>query len=181
MGAHAVSLGDRLNKPRRARQFVHQLADGAATTVYVATYPRRLTHLQTVALEPAAPLREWARANRIGEAIAGGGSMAIPAATVAGAANATGRHPRAAIGVGRDRYIAMVCDGHSLRDAGLTPDELAALMDDLGAETVTDLGGGASASLVSGGHLHNRPRDEAGVALLYGRPVTSAIVFAFGR
>jgi hypothetical protein len=171
MGAHAVSFGDRLNRPRRTRQFVHQLADGATTTVYVATYPRRLTHLQTVELSPAQPLREWARGGAVAEAIAGGFESGLT----------DGRHPRAAIGVARDRYIAMVCDGHSLRDAGLTLDELAALMSELGADSVTDLGGGASASLVSGGHLHNRPRDDNGVALLYGRPVASAVVFGFGR
>jgi hypothetical protein len=183
MGAHAVSFGARPNRPRRARQFVHRLADGAETTVYVATYPRRLTHLQTVRLDPAQPLREWARANSVAEAIAGGAELPlnIAPATVAGAALATGRHPRAAIGTARDRYIAMVCDGNSLGDAGLTLGEMAALMGELGADSVTNLGGGASASLVSGGRLHNRPRDEDGVALLYGRPVTSAIVFAFGR
>jgi hypothetical protein len=171
MGAHAASLGDRPFRPRRARQFVHHLVDGCATSVYVATYPRRLTHLQTVQLEPARPLREWARMSAVGEAIAGGFEPGI----------ADKRHPRAALGVSRDRYIAVVCDGYSLRDSGLTRAELSALMTELGAETFTDLGGGASASLVSGGHLHNRPRDDSGVALLYGRPVTSAIVFAFGR
>jgi hypothetical protein len=171
MGAHAVSFGDRLNRPRRTRQFVHQLADGSTTTVYVATYPRRLTHLQTVELNPAQPLREWARGGAVAEAIAGGFEAGIT----------DGRHPRAAIGVARDRYIAMVCDGHSLRDAGLTLDEMGGLMAELGADGVTNLGGGASASLVSGGHLHNRPRDDNGVALLYGRPVTSAVVFGFGR
>ena len=196
MGAHAASLGERLSRPRRARQFVHELRDGCATTVYVATYPRRLTHLQAVRIEPGQPLREWARLSAVGEAIAGGapidmaGRSAVPPATAAGAdaaaaaldpALASGRHPRAAIGVSGDRYIALVCDGYSLRDSGLTLDELHALMRELGAESVTILGGGASASLVSGGHLHNRPRDENGLALLYGRPVTSAIAFAFGR
>ena len=180
MGAHAASLGDRSSRPRRARQFVHQLPDGCATTVYVATYPRRLTHLQQLRIEPGQPLREWARANAVTEAIAGA-APAIPPATAAGAALARGRHPRSAIGVSRDRYIALVCDGYSLRDSGLTVAELEHLMDDLGADAVTHLGGGAHASLVSGGHLHNRPRDENGVALLYGRPVETAIVFAFGR
>jgi phosphodiester glycosidase len=204
MGAHAASLGDRLSRPRRARQFVHELSDGCATTVYVATYSRRLTHLQHVRIEPGQPLREWARAGAVPEAIAGGepdvmaraaiasatAGKAIPPATAQGAAVASaggdpallrGRHPRAALGVSSDRYIALVCDGYSLRDSGLTLDELQSLMCELGAEAVTILGGGASASLVSGGHLHNRPRDESGVALLYGRPVTTAIAFAFGR
>jgi hypothetical protein len=88
-----------------------------------------------------------------------------------------GRHPRAALGIARDRFIAVVCDGRSIRDAGLTLGELARLMADLGAESAINLCGGASASLVSGGALHNRPRDDNGISLLGGRPVASAIVF----
>src|SRR3954469_21547693 len=84
MGAHAASLGERSSGPRRARQFVHELSDGCATTVYVATYPRRFTHLQAVAIEPGCPLREWARTSAVGEAIAGGAPI-VPPATVAGA------------------------------------------------------------------------------------------------
>ena len=88
-----------------------------------------------------------------------------------------GRHPRAAFGIARDRLLAVVCDGRSIRDAGLTLGELASLMAALGAETALNLCGGASASLVSGGALHNRPRDPGGVSLLGGRPIASAIVF----
>ena len=88
-----------------------------------------------------------------------------------------GRHPRAALGIARDRYLAVVCDGRSIRDAGLSLGELAQVMAGLGAESALNLCGGASASLVSGGALHNRPRDPAGISLLGGRPVASAIVF----
>jgi exopolysaccharide biosynthesis protein len=88
-----------------------------------------------------------------------------------------GRHPRAALGVSRDRLFAVVADGGSIRDAGLTLGELARLMADLGADSAINLGGGASASLVSGGSLHNRPRDANGVSMLGGRPIASAIVF----
>lgn len=88
-----------------------------------------------------------------------------------------GRHPRAAFGIARDRFLAVVCDGRSIRDAGMTLAELAQLMADLGADTAINLCGGASASLVSSGALHNRPRDQNGVSLLGGRPVASAIVF----
>jgi exopolysaccharide biosynthesis protein len=90
---------------------------------------------------------------------------------------AAGRHPRAAFGIARDRFFAVVCDGGSIRDAGMTLAELARLMADLGAESALNLCGGASASLVSGGALHNRPRDPNGVSLLGGRPIASAIVF----
>lgn len=258
MGAHAVSLGDRLLRPRRVRQFEERLGDGATTTVYVATYPRRSTRLRVVALDRPEPLHRWARQAGIGEAISGGfyaaggaplgelhsggnvhmtipfdapwdacrscisvsgdgveiaprgvlpsrargdllqagpllvanGRPVIESGAVVrdpqgfgeGAAQfdcdiADGRHPRAAFGLARDRYFAAVCDGRSIRDAGMTLGELARLMADLGAETAINLCGGASASLVSGGALHNRPRDDNGVSLLGGRPVTSAIVF----
>jgi exopolysaccharide biosynthesis protein len=59
----------------------------------------------------------------------------------------------------------------------MTLGELSRLMVGLGADTALNLCGGASASLVSGGALHNRPRDQNGVSLLGGRPVASAIVF----
>lgn len=269
MGAHAVSLGDRLLKPRRVRRFEERLADGAETTVYVATYPRRGTRVRVVALDRPEPLHRWARGAAVGEAVSGGfyvpggtplgelhsdgnvhmtvpfdapwdgcrscisiigGEVEIaprgalpnrargdllqagpllvangrplvarstsmssgcgdvdlgardPQGFAAGADQfdcdiTAGRHPRAAFGVGRDRYFAVVADGRSIRDSGLTLGELAQLMADLGADSAINLAGGASASLVSGGQLQNRPRDDNGVALLGGRPVASALVF----
>jgi hypothetical protein len=255
MGAHAVSLGDRLLRPRRVRQFVERLADGAATTVHVATYPRRGTRLRVIALDRPEPLHRWARRSGVGEALSGGfyvdggtplgelhsdgnvhmtvpfdppwdscrsclsvvgsdveivprgvlpshargdllqaGPLLVanarpviadardPQGFGAGAAQfdcdiTSGRHQRAALGIARDRFLAVVCDGGSIRDAGLSLAELARLMADLGAESAVNLAGGASASLVSGGTLHNRPRDDNGVSLLGGRPVASAIVF----
>jgi hypothetical protein len=255
MGAHAVPLGERLLKPRRPRRFLHSLSDGLATTVYVASYPRRSTKVRVAALEPGMPLRTWARHERVSEAIAGGFHVAPGMAPLgelwvdgdahmyvpfdppwdacrscvvvsrgrvdiaprgalpsrpagdllqagpllaaggrplivagrdpegfgAGAHQfdsdiTRGRHPRAALGLSRDRIFTIVCDGSSLRDAGLTLAELAELMVDLGAESAINLGGGGSASLVCNGRLQNRPRDEHGVALLGGRPVASALV-----
>jgi phosphodiester glycosidase len=255
MGAHAVSLGDRLLRPRRVRRFEERLSDGAETTVYVATYPRRGTRLRVVALDRPEPLHRWARVAGVGEAISGGfyapggtplgelhsdgnvhmtvpfdapwdacrscisivgGEVEIaprgalpsrargdllqagpllvangrplvvaardPQGFAAGADQfdcdiTAGRHPRAAFGIGRDRLFAVVADGRSIRDAGLTLAELARLMADLGAESAINLAGGASVSLVSGGRLHNRPRDDNGVVLLGGRPIASALVF----
>lgn len=282
MGAHAVSLGDRLLRPRRVRRFEEQLEDGATTTVYAASYPRRSTRVRVVALDRPEPLHRWARRMGVAEAVSGGFyvaggtplgelhsdgnvhmtvpfdapwdscrsciaisgdaveiaprgvlpsrargdllqagpllvangrpvvgldaargadatrgadplrgadrlSRADPAARdpqgfSAGAAQfdcdvTIGRHPRAAFGISRERWFAVVCDGRSIKDAGMTLGELARLMADLGAESAINLCGGASASLVSGGALHNRPRDDNGISLLGGRPVASAIVF----
>jgi hypothetical protein len=238
------------------RQFEERLADGATTTVYVATYPRRSTRIRIVALDRPEPLHRWARRTGAADAISGGfyvpggtplgelhsdgnvhmtvpfespwdacrsciaisgdaveiaprgvlpsrargdllqagpllvangravidGEARDPQGFGAGAAQfdcdiTAGRHPRAALGIARDRFLAVVCDGRSIRDAGLTVGELARLMADLGAESAINLCGGASASLVSGGALHNRPRDDNGISLLGGRPVASAIVF----
>src|SRR3954454_9110231 len=72
MGAHAVSLGDRFLKPRRVRRFVEKLEGGAATTVYVATYPRRATHVRVVALDRPEPLHRWARRTGVADALSGG-------------------------------------------------------------------------------------------------------------
>ena len=88
-----------------------------------------------------------------------------------------GRHPRAALGVAPGRLFAVVCDGRSRRDCGLTLEELASLMADLGCHTAINLDGGGSTSLVSGGRLRNHPyagvdRPEPG-----GRAVSTALVF----
>ena len=237
------------------RQFTEHLADGASTTVYVASYPRRATRIRVVALDRPEPLHRWARQAGVTDALSGGffvrggtplgelhtaGNvhMTVPfdqpwdtrrscLSVVGGAveivprgvlpsrargdllqagpllvangcpmigdgrdpqgfgAAATqfdcditnGRHPRAALGITRDRLLAVVCDGRSIRDAGLTLAELADVMTGLGAFSALNLCGGSSASLVSGGALHNRPRDPDGVSLLGGSPIASAIVF----
>jgi Phosphodiester glycosidase len=88
-----------------------------------------------------------------------------------------GRHPRAALGLTPDRMVALVCDGRSRRDAGLTLEELARLLADLGCHTAINLDGGGSTSLISGGRLRNHPyagvdRPEPG-----GRAVSTALLF----
>jgi hypothetical protein len=88
-----------------------------------------------------------------------------------------GRHPRAALGVDAERLFAVVCDGRSQRDAGLTLEELARLMAALGCHRAINLDGGGSTSLISDGRLRNHPyggvdRPEPG-----GRPVSTALLF----
>jgi exopolysaccharide biosynthesis protein len=59
----------------------------------------------------------------------------------------------------------------------MTLAEFAQALVDLGAEDAINLDGGGSASLVQGGRLRNRPREEHGIDLLEGRPIVTAIVF----
>lgn len=147
-------------------------------------------HGETVEIAPRGVLPSRARGDLLqaGPLLVANGRAVIgadardPQGFAAGAAQldgdiSAGRHPRAALGIARDRFVAVVCDGRSISDAGMTLAELARLMADLGADSAINLCGGASASLVAGGALHNRPRDRNGVSLLGGRPIASAIVF----
>jgi hypothetical protein len=89
-----------------------------------------------------------------------------------------GRHPRAALAVGRrGRLLAVAADGRSDEDAGLTLGELADALADLGACDALNLDGGGSTSLVCESRLRNRPREAHGIELEGGRPVTTAVVF----
>jgi len=88
-----------------------------------------------------------------------------------------GRYPRAALGIADGTLIAAVCDGRTDEDAGLTLDEMAEAMIDLGASDAINLGVGGSASLVVGGILRNKPREEHGIDLPEGRPVSTALAF----
>jgi exopolysaccharide biosynthesis protein len=89
-----------------------------------------------------------------------------------------GRYPRAALGITAERLIALVCDGRSEEDAGLTLAELATLMASLGCLRAINLDGGGSTSLVLDGRLVNRPREEHGIELVAGRPVSTALVLS---
>ena len=88
-----------------------------------------------------------------------------------------GRYPRAALAIAGERILAAACDGRSKRDAGMTLGELASALVTLGATEALNLDGGGSASLIHGGRLRNRPREEHGADLLEGRPIVTAIVF----
>ncbi|MDX6634902.1 MAG: hypothetical protein QOF06_1105 [Solirubrobacterales bacterium] len=89
-----------------------------------------------------------------------------------------GRYPRAALGLCGGETIAVVCEGRADDEAGLTMEELAAAMVELGAEQAINLDGGGSASLVVGGSLVNTPREEHGLELDGGREVATALHFA---
>jgi hypothetical protein len=89
-----------------------------------------------------------------------------------------GRHPRSALALTGDRLLAVACDGRHHDEAGLTLDELADALVDLGARSALNLDGGGSTSLVCDGKLVNRPREEHGVELAGGRPISTALVLS---
>jgi hypothetical protein len=88
-----------------------------------------------------------------------------------------GRHPRAALGLARDRIYAVACDGRARDEAGMSLDELAQLLVALGCHTALNLDGGGSTSLVSDGRLCNRPRAGVDRSEPGGRAVSSALLF----
>jgi hypothetical protein len=89
-----------------------------------------------------------------------------------------GRYPRAALALTARQILAVVCDGRSGEDAGMTLEELARFLVRRGARQALNLDGGGSASLVCHGRLVNRPREEHGIDLLEGRPISTALVFS---
>ena len=89
-----------------------------------------------------------------------------------------GRHPRAALGVSDEHYIAVACDGRRSRvDGGLDLSELAAVMIELGARTAINLDGGGSTTLVHRRHLLNRPYSTQDQPAPESRPIVSALLF----
>jgi hypothetical protein len=89
-----------------------------------------------------------------------------------------GRYPRAALALTASRrMLAVACDGRADDEAGLTLDELAEALVALGARVALNLDGGGSTSLVCGGRLRNVPREDHGIVLAGGRPVSTVIAF----
>lgn len=252
--AHTLSPAPPLGA---VRSFRHPLADGAATTVHVAEYPRRGVALRVVALGESEPLESWCRRAQVSDALVGGffvtpagaplgelwvagrrmpsvpfdppsgpgrscvavdgrrvrlarrrrlpaaprgdllqaGPLLVrrgrpvardggdPEGFSSGSAQfdsdiCDGRHPRAALGMSRDRLLAVACDGRAPGEAGLTLGELAALLVALGARRAINLDGGGSAALIAGGRLLNVPREAEGVEIPGGRAIATALAFA---
>lgn len=104
----------------------------------------------------------------------GGRSVAARADSVEGtfARFSSARHPRSAIGFSRDSatmYLVAV-DGRQAASAGATLEELARILQEVGAYDALNLDGGGSTALVVGGTLANVPSDSAGE-----RPVGNVI------
>jgi hypothetical protein len=89
----------------------------------------------------------------------------------------SGRHPRAAIGIGGEHVTVVASDGRRSRmDHGLTMVELARIMQDLGCDVAMNLDGGGSTTLVHRGHLLNRPYSEQDQPAPASRPIVTALV-----
>jgi exopolysaccharide biosynthesis protein len=89
-----------------------------------------------------------------------------------------GRYPRAALALAAgQRLLAVASDGRAEDEAGLTLGELAEALVALGARCALNLDGGGSTSLVCGGRLRNVPREDHGIVLAGGRPVSTVIAF----
>jgi phosphodiester glycosidase len=252
-GAAARALGSR---PRHLRRLRLELADGAATTLHVASHDLRRVRPRVFRMARPTPLERWCDEHRVSEAIVGGffvrpGGMPLGELRTSGIVRASapfdapwgdrracihvageevslvrrdelpaspsgdllqagpllvrdgepcldgdpegfsagrrqfdsditaGRYPRAALAVTHaGRMLAVACDGRADDEAGLTLGELAEALVALGARAALNLDGGGSTSLVCAGRLRNVPREEHGVALAGGRPVSTAIVFA---
>jgi phosphodiester glycosidase len=88
-----------------------------------------------------------------------------------------GRHPRAAIGIGRATLWLLACDGRRSRvDAGLTMTELAEAMLALGCDVAMNLDGGGSTTLVHRRHLLNRPYSDQDQPAPASRPILTAVL-----
>jgi hypothetical protein len=90
-----------------------------------------------------------------------------------------GRHPRSALGLTDTHLLAVTCDGRHWDEAGLTMDELADELVTLGAHSALNLDGGGSTALVCGGRLVNRPREQHGIELPEGRPISTALALSY--
>ena len=77
-----------------------------------------------------------------------------------------GRNPRTAIGYTKDNDLVLVAvDGREGSSIGLTLQELATLMKDLGCTNAINLDGGGSTVMYVNGQIVNHPKQTGGIAL----------------
>jgi hypothetical protein len=88
-------------------------------------------------------------------------------------ANTDRRHPRTAVGISRDAktlYLVVV-DGRQANSVGMTLNELADFLLQLGVHDALNLDGGGSSTMVVKGRVVNSPSDPTGE-----RPVSNALL-----
>lgn len=153
--------------------------DGVRACVHVAGGALRLARRDELPADPVGDLLQ------AGPLLLRGGEIALDGDTEGFSAGSgqfdsditRGRYPRAALAIAGHRILAVACDGRADREAGLSLHELAVQLRAMGATDAINLDGGGSTSLVCAGRLRNRPREEHGVVLPGGRPVSTALVF----
>lgn len=85
------------------------------------------------------------------------------------------KHPRSAIGWNANEYVWVEVDGRHQNSVGMTLNELAALMVELGCVEAMNLDGGGSATIWYDGKVRNRPCDG------FERPVANSLVLVRKR
>ena len=184
-GTEVTVRGGRVERLREAAGSTPIPADGfvisatgtARQWVRDALKPRTRVSV-SVALEPvsATGSNPWTQA----EDILGAGPKLVTAGridiTTEGekmlATFATDRHPRTAVASLADgRALLVVVDGRQLTSVGMSLDELARLLIELGAIEAINLDGGGSTTMVVQDKVVNSPSDSSGE-----RPVSDAII-----
>ena len=87
-------------------------------------------------------------------------------------------HPRTLIGDSREKYLLVVTEGRMTNEKGLTADESAELMLELGATTAINADGGGSSAMDLQGRVQNAYYANRAVAdgiLVYARPGVAVI------
>jgi exopolysaccharide biosynthesis protein len=185
-GAEAIIRGGRVSEVRDAAGsstippdgFVISATGTARTWLKSAMHKNRTVSL-SVSLRPVdrgAP-NPWKGAEDIlgaGPKLVTAGKVNITAAREKMLATfATDRHPRTAVATLRDgRVLLMVVDGRQPSlSIGMSLDEVARFLIELGAVEAINMDGGGSTTMVVQGAIVNRPSDPTGE-----RPVSDAIL-----
>lgn len=188
----ALSASD--GRSRRGRLL---LAGGVRTTIHVACHDAARTEIRVAVLPGQERLEPWCVRHGVREALVGG-FFTRPAGTPLGEVRTHGvvrehvpfdapwhavracvhvEGGEARIALADGRILAVVCDGRSRHDVGLTLHELARLMVALGCSEALNLDGGGSAALISGGRVQNLPRGDFETPEPGGRPISAALEF----
>lgn len=134
---------------------VKSMGEGDTVKILLATLPR-----PPHGAAPTMLIGGWPRILRDGENVSG------DAPTVEGtiSRNAEMRHPRTAVGFSRDSTTLFIftVDGRSENSGGMTLNELAMTMRQLGAWQAMNFDGGGSTAMVIDGVVMNKPSDATG-------------------
>lgn len=131
--------------------------------IVVAAEPATDEAIQLLTLTPGTRMRLHWTVGLPGvlDAVGGAPMLVRDGRLVRECTSACGRHPRTGIGVNRrGRILMVVVDGRRPRwSLGLTMNEFARIMKDLGAVNALNLDGGGSSTMVIGDEVVNRPSD----------------------